>query len=187
VEERLQEVDPRRVDGVLQLLQQLPAAVRADSLVVAAPLEARGEILQHGLGEDHLAGGEQHQLLDRLQGALGHRVEGAHGLDQVAEELDPDRFGQVGREDVQDAAPDREAAAVLDDRDVGVAELHQLLEQALALELLAGQQVLADLPEGGARDDALQGAGKRRHHGPGPAVQKAHQRVQPLPDDVWVG
>ena len=52
-----------------------------------------------------------------VERALGLGVERPDRLDLVAEELDPDRVGGVGREDVEDAAAEAELAGDLDDLD----------------------------------------------------------------------
>ncbi len=62
-----------------------------------------------------LAGRADRGFLDAVHGALGRRVEGAQAVDLVAEELDADRPPQVGRPDVDDAAPAAELARRFDD------------------------------------------------------------------------
>ncbi len=61
--------------------------------------------------------GGQRDRVPAVARALGLRVEGADRLDVVAEELDPDRLGRVGGEDVEDAAAEAELAGDLDDLD----------------------------------------------------------------------
>ena len=63
-------------------------------------------------------------------------VERADRLDLVAEELDPDRLGGVGREDVEDAAAEAELAGDLDD----LGPRHPPLQQP-GRQLLDGQGV----------------------------------------------
>ena len=59
------------------------------------------------------ARGDQHGLL-RVERALRHRIEGAHRLDLVAEELDAHRALQRRREEVHDAAAMRHLPDILD-------------------------------------------------------------------------
>src|SRR6516225_7974865 len=54
-------------------------------------------------------------VLPFLQRTLRFDVEGANRLDLVAEELDTQRVGGVGREEVEDAAAKAEFARDLDD------------------------------------------------------------------------
>ena len=73
-------------------------------------------------GQQQLAAGRRPQAVGRgLQGALVGDLEVADLLDRVAPELDPQRVLLGRREDVEDAAADRELAALLDQLDPGVA------------------------------------------------------------------
>ena len=64
-----------------------------------------------------------------MERALGERREGADLLDLVAEELDPQRLAAGRREDVDQAAADRELSAVLDALDAFVAGERELLRE----------------------------------------------------------
>ena len=69
--------------------------------------------------------GGAHSRVDLVDGALVGDGEGADLLDLVAPELDPRRVLVGGREDVEDAAADRELAALGDQVDPGVRHVGQ--------------------------------------------------------------
>lgn len=115
---------------------------------------------------------------------VGHR-ERADLADLVAPELDADRMLRSGPEQVEDAAADRELAALLDHVHARVRQLDQPFEQVLEALLLADDQVdrreRAE-PGGHRLDEAAHG----RDHDPQvlvPGVQ-AVQHFQPPPDGV---
>src|SRR5262249_3516447 len=90
---------------------------------VGAAVEGRDGVVRHGrlVLERRLAevGPTLRRRIDRRgvelpQRALGEGREGADLLDLVAEELDPERLASGCREDVDEAAPDGELAALLD-------------------------------------------------------------------------
>ncbi len=80
----------------------------------------------------------ERRLCDRVERALRERREGAHRLDLVAEELDPERLAAGRREDVDDAAAHGELAAVVHALGALVAREGERLRQALDAELEAG-------------------------------------------------
>ena len=84
--------------------------------------------------QEELGGGEEGDLTDGLDAALVGRIEGAQGVDLVAEQLDPDGQGRRRREDVDDPAASRELAPA-GDLDHG---------RVAALEELGDQRVEAD-------------------------------------------
>ena len=85
--------------------------------VLAAEL---GGPLADLVGEQQLAARRRPEPLDLLEGALVGDRERADLLDVVAPELHPQRVLLGRREDVDDAAADRELAALLDQVDAGV-------------------------------------------------------------------
>jgi hypothetical protein len=115
-------------------------------LVALKPLEVRREslgelrgLLPELVGEragasQKLRGREQRDAVQRPDGALVRRVEGAQGVDLVAEELDPDRERGRRREDVDDAASTGELAAAGDLGDGRVAEVEQVAQQLVQAE-----------------------------------------------------
>ena len=90
--------------------------------------------------EPPLGGGIDGGLLDRVQRALRERGERAHGLDLVAEELDPERLAARGREDVDETAADGELAAVVDPVDPLVAREREVLGELLEADLRPGAE-----------------------------------------------
>ncbi len=89
------------------------------------------------LGGQQLPAGEELHLGAVDGGALvGHR-ELAQAVDLVAPEVDADRLVGGGREDVDDRAPHGDLAPVLDLVLPAVAEVDELLDQALLVDLRA--------------------------------------------------
>ena len=68
-----------------------------------------------GVGVVEPQRGGERDGVPAVERALGFGVEGPDRLDLVAEELDADRLGRVGGEDVEDAAAEAELAGDLDD------------------------------------------------------------------------
>ena len=77
---------------------------------------------------------------DRPEAALVGRIEDAHRIDLVAEELDPDRQRRGGGEDVHEAAAPGELAPAGDLEDRVVAQGQQLAEQRVLADAGAGAQ-----------------------------------------------
>ena len=91
----------------------------------------------HLVGEQQLAARRRPQPAHRLQRALvGHR-EGPDLLDLVAPELHPQRVLLGRREDVDDAAADRELAALLHQVDPGVRRGGEPAHHVVELDLVA--------------------------------------------------
>ncbi len=93
------------------------------------------------IGEQQLAARGRPQPVHRLVGALVRDREAADLLDVVAPELHPQRVLLGGREDVDDAAPDRELTAPLDQVDAGVRRVGQPLHDVLHRRGLTGHQL----------------------------------------------
>ena len=93
------------------------------------------------LGEEQLAARRRPEPLDRLQGALVGDREAADLLDVVAPELHPHRVLLRGREDVDDAAADRELAALLDQVDARVRRVGEPLHDVLERRAVAGGEL----------------------------------------------
>ena len=187
MQERLKVLDSLEVDCIAQVFQDQAPPVGRDVQGVAALLQPGRNIGQDLVRQEQFPGREQHQLVHRLERALGEGVEGAHGLHRVAEKLDPDRCVQVGREDVQDAAPDGKAAAVLHQGNAGIAEPDQPGQKLLPLEFLAGHQIAGNLVEERAGQDPLHGRRHRQHHHPRLIAVHAGERIEPRTGDVGMG
>ncbi len=180
VVERQQEGPAGAQQPLAGLLENRLAAGPGNLQGVAALLEAGGEGIQVFAGQHHLPGRQQHQLLELLvTGALAGRVERPHALDIVAEELDPYRLAAGRRVDVEDIPAGGKGAAVLDQRDRGVAEGHQPAEQGLPVVLLLDDQPLAQSAQHLPGNHPLQRRPHRQHHGPGPAFVQGGQGSQP--------
>ena len=135
-------------------------------------LGQRGGPGPHLVGQQQLAAGRRPQaVLGDLQRALVGDLEVADLLDVVAPELHPQRVLLGGREHVEDAAADRELAALLDQLDPGVRGGRQALDDLVQVGALPaaqgdGLQVAEPLDlrlEHGAdrRDDDRDRAGRR--------------------------
>ena len=140
-------------------LVPLPAA-RPGEQVLQRPRQSR-RAAGRQLWED-LGGGEDVRLPQVLHPALAVRVEEAHGVDLVAEELEPHRLG-VGRgEEVQNSAPQGELAHAL-----------HLLAAGVARRSEGGGQLLQRAPVPGAEGPA--GFGQERR-GNGALEEGLHRR-----------
>ena len=85
--------------------------------------------------------GEHDQLVELVADLPGHHVEGTDPLHRVAEELDADGPGLVGRVDL-DRVPVRPELAALERHVVArVLEVHQALEKPPLVVYLARAQV----------------------------------------------
>ncbi len=92
-------------------------------------------------GEQQLPAGRRPQaVLGDLQGPLVGDLEVADLLDVVAPELDPERVLLGRREDVEDAAADRELAALLDEFDAGVRGRGERLDRLVQIGAPPGAQ-----------------------------------------------
>ena len=86
-------------------------------------------------------GGVDRRVVDRMERALGERGEGADVLDLVAEKLDAERLATGAREDVDEPAPHRDLAALLDPLYAVVARVARASRR--------GRRVLLRPPRGG--------------------------------------
>ncbi len=113
---------------------------------------------------------QEHGLVDDPHGALVGGVEGAQRVDLVAEELDPDRERQRGREDVDDAAPTGELAPTRDLGHRDVAEFQQLPEQCVLMQPGAGPEPAWLGRQVAGRDRVLEEGLDARDHDPSPTA-----------------
>ena len=116
-----------------------------------------------------------------MQRALRERREGAHGLDLVPEELDAQRLPPRGREDVDEAAADRELAAVVDPLDALVAREREFLRELLEAELDARSEHDRRRALLGGRHPLRE---RRRRGEDEPACGEDVERPRPLADEV---
>jgi hypothetical protein len=114
--------------------------------------------------EEQLAGGRQQRRGHLVLGSLAGRVEAADRVDLVAPQLDAQRRGELGREDVDDVAPHRDLARLLDERHALVADPDEAGDEAVAVERLAHRDASRRGPQSPPRGHA-QGEGRaRRDH-----------------------
>ena len=92
-----------------------------------------------------LADRHDQELIGRAGRPLRRRIEPPQRFDHVADELDADRLGVAGREDVDDAAADRERAVLVD----------RILAREAGVDEQVGEILRLDL---GARPDLERGA-----------------------------
>ena len=130
-----------------------------------------------------LQGRIDHRPVDRMQGPLRERREGADRLDLVAEELDPERLAACGREDVDDPTPHCELAALFGALDALVAGEREALRQVLRVvgqadrlgALWERRHALGE-SRGRHRDET---AGREHVQGPGTLADEVRRRVEP--------
>jgi hypothetical protein len=87
-----------------------------------------------------LGHGQENGLVGVLRAALGDGVEKAHRVELVAEELRAHGVVAGGREDVEDAAAQRELPDALDERRARVARADELFGQLVQVILGARAQ-----------------------------------------------
>ena len=129
--------------------------------------------------QQELRGGQQDRPLDLPDGALVGRVERPQRIDLVAEELDPDRQLERGREHVDDAAAPGELTAPrhLDDRDVP--EVEQLAQEGVLVEARAGAKLARRFGQVVGRDGVLEEGLYAGDEDPRPAAAPGRQRRDP--------
>jgi hypothetical protein len=117
VEGRRQRLDAEELATALHLLEERAGAVGGVVDLVGRLQQAAADRGQPLVGGGHrLADRVDRHLVDGAQRALRAGVEEADRLDQVAEELDARRVAAERREEIEDAAADREGARVLHHR-----------------------------------------------------------------------
>ena len=119
--------------------------------------------------------------LERVQGPLRERGEGAQGLDLVAEQLEANRLAAGRGEDVEDSAADRELTALLGLRHPLVAGESKSLGERLRAGLVPDAQHDRLRPRPG-RGDLLREAERRRADEP--ALRQDLERAGALTDEV---
>ena len=116
-----------------------------------------------------------------MERALREGRERAHRLDLVAEELDPERLAAGRREDVDDAAPHGELAAIIHPLHALVARKRKRLRQPFDAGLEPGPQ----LDRLGTRLRRRQPLRERPRRGADePAARQHVERPRPLADEV---
>ena len=132
-ERRLQRLHPLDGDPLGDLVEQIGHA-----------RQAGGEVSGSGpdvVGEQQLAAGRRPEApLGDFEAALVGDPEPADLLDRVAPELHAQRVFLGRREDVEDAAADRELAAPLDEVGAGVGRGDEVLDDPFQGPLVAGGQ-----------------------------------------------
>ena len=138
LEARLDAEEPARIVEPAEVVPALVAQVVRLEQGDPGPFgEEFGRVAEAGrVGFLEPERGGQGDRVPAIERALGFDVERPDRLDLVAEELDADRVGRVGREDVEDAAADAELAGDLDD----LGPRHAALEQP-AGQFLDGHRV----------------------------------------------
>ncbi|CAB4926681.1 unannotated protein [freshwater metagenome] len=166
VEERAEAVDgqeARDVGALLALLRRLQGVGDLVAPVLRGELGGRGHVDPVQLAE----------------GALGVDGERADRLDLDVEEVHADRVVLRRREDVEDAAADRELAAVVDLVHAGVPAGDEVLRAVVEVQQLARPEAEALRAQRGIGDGLRQGGGGGHDHGQlGLAVVLRQERVE---------
>ena len=110
------------------LVWRLAALLPRNPLLQAGSQTGRALRVEARQGLRHRQDGDG---FDIFGAALGHRVEIAHGVHLVAEELYPDRAAGGGRKDVENAAAQGKLAGALHQRAAGIAQGRQPVGQFL--------------------------------------------------------
>jgi hypothetical protein len=148
----LPEVGERRLDVLLGGEQHVGVAHQVEEPVELLDRQELGDVRPLGLVLERrdlrelavlgrqLSGGRDLDRLRLAQRALGERREPAQRLDLVAEEVDAHGALLGGGVEIEQPAPDRELAAVLDLLDALVPGRHQVLRRLLEVQELAHPQ-----------------------------------------------
>ncbi|TLY67470.1 MAG: hypothetical protein E6K45_05410 [Gammaproteobacteria bacterium] len=182
-EQRLVELDPRR----RQPLAHAAIDAGARRIPFEACAIAAAELLDRGRIERYFASGEQPHARQRIEGALGLRVEAPDGLDLVVEQVDAERRGAAHGKDVEERPAHRELPGTHDLADARVAGFREALAEGLdgerltlleleraALDVAAGRQALHERV-GGYDEAAIV------------ELRQLEERLQALGDGVRVG
>ncbi len=151
---------------------------------------AAAEALDRGIVQEHLADRQEVEPPDRPERALGQGVEGPDALQQVAEQIEPERLLGAGRVDVDDAAADRVFAGLHDRAAAPVAVMGEAAQQAVAIDPLAGRGAEQAAADDLGRRHLLQEGVDRRHDQARPVLGvagQARQDVEPARHHVAVG
>ena len=141
VKEWLEEIDSLKVDRIVQIIQYQATAVGRNIEIITELFQARSDLFQHLVRQQHLPRGKQHQLFNRLQRALRQGIKGAYGFGRIAKELYSDRSWQIGRKDIQNPPPHCKSTTILNQRHIGVAHPDETGQQIVPLKLFSGKQV----------------------------------------------
>ena len=193
VDEQLHLVDQHRGQRLHALDRDAGRELRGHLGELGMRLAQRGRAAADVLGEEQLAAGRCPQPVDLLDRALVGDGERADLVDLVAPELHPDRVLLGRREDVDQAAPDGELAALLDQVDPRVRRVRESPGHVVELRLVAEHELhRLEVPE--SADLRLQDRAHRRddHAEPsgdavGAGMAQATQHGQPPADGVAAG
>ena len=159
VEERLEPVVEERQPvldtgiaalGGDRLVKRIVSGHGAERAAVSGA-EARDRLRR----EQHLAHRREGEGARRLVAALRQRIEPSHGLDDIAEEIEPHRAFHVGREEIHDAAAHGIVAGLHHRAGADEAVAFQVAQQGLDIERRAGLQGERRVGQHGARRHAL--------------------------------
>ena len=176
-------LERRGLEGVL--LPRAPDVVRPPH-EVRRPLEHRLQVVGRRervalrLGEIDAALGsrEDGRLPDGMEGSLRERRERPHLLDLLAEELDAKRLPAGAREDVDQAAANRDLPALLHPLGAFVAGECQRLDEGVQTRLVADREA-GPGPAGHGREAAPPRArGQKRRRAPRPRGPRARERAR---------
>ena len=140
--------------------------------------------------EQHLADRREVHGIGGLGAPLRDGIEPAHGLDRVAEEVEPHRALGIGRENIHDAAAHGIVARVHHRAGAHEAVALQVAEQGLGIERRAGRERERRVGEHRAGRHPLERCIDGGEHHPGPCravAQQADEAGEPPARDVGAG
>jgi hypothetical protein len=114
----------------------------------------------------HVAQGNDGDLIDRRDRTLRRRVVGADRFDRVADELQPDRVRGARRKDVHDPATDRELAVFVGWVFAGEPGIDEQVGEIGRCDVLPGSEVERRRQESQGSGHTRQERRRRRHHDP---------------------
>ena len=148
--------------------------------------EVAAESVLAGFVQREFARRQQADILDRVDAALGVRVEGADALDLVVEQVDAVGQRTAHREQVDDAAAHAVFAGAQHLGDVGIAGQGQLAAQGIQIELGALLQEKSVRRQKFARRQAVKRGGGGNDGDIAGILRNLVERRQPLRNQVLV-
>jgi hypothetical protein len=160
-------------------VEQLAEAVHRQQLGDVGPLLlGRRDLGQLAMLRRQLGGGRDLDLVGVAEASLRERAEPAQRVDLDVEQVDADGALLGGGVDVEQAAADRELAALLDLVDALVARLHQVVGDLVEVEQVAFAQSETVRAQLGVGDLLRERSGAHDHHRLLAAARRVGERVE---------
>ncbi len=138
---RQQEFHAGHGDAFAERFEQRLALAPVDFQLQGALLQTLDRFVDAGAFERELLHRQQYEFFLHRLGALIGGTELANRFQAVAVEFEANRPAIAGRKQIDDAAAHAEIAALLDQRDILKTPVDQMIEQPLARQILANDNI----------------------------------------------